>query len=103
VPGGGSQACDPNSQTSRPFSLLPVYLFIYLLFSLPNFSSKVDWQSFTRGMSQIWLQVSQQSKKVLWSPPGTHYYLNMAISLFSKYGDFFSLFFSQNTLCFYTG
>ncbi len=30
VPGRGSEACDPNSQNRPPFSLLPVYLFIYL-------------------------------------------------------------------------
>jgi hypothetical protein len=38
VPGGGSQACDPNSQSSRP--LVFTSLFIYLLFSFPKFSTR---------------------------------------------------------------
>ncbi len=38
LPGGGSQACDPNSQSSRPlvFTSLFIYLFILFIIFLPK-------------------------------------------------------------------
>ncbi len=59
-----------------------------------NFVRLVDWRSSTRGLSQTWLQITQESRN-FWVP---HYIfatnarsssLNLAISPFfpSKYGD----------------
>jgi hypothetical protein len=44
-----------------------------------HFCQLVGWQSWTRGMSQIWLKVSQQNRHLIkdlalfWQPPRTQF------------------------------
>jgi hypothetical protein len=48
----------------------------------------VDWQSSTKGMSQIWPEASQQSRICL----GSHFVLVTSRNSLSKYGNFWLFF-----------
>jgi hypothetical protein len=62
VPGRGSQACDPNSQSSRPFSLYQfIYLFIYY-FPSQNFQ--------VGGLAIIHKRNEPNLARFLWSKNG---------------------------------
>jgi hypothetical protein len=49
---------------------------------------QVDWQSSTKGMSQIWPEASQQSRNCL----GSHFVLGTSRNSLSKYGIFWLFF-----------
>ncbi len=94
MPGGGSQACDPNSQNRPPFSL---YQFIYLfMYYFPS-------QNFQVGGLAI---IHKRNEPNLARGCG-----DLQELILYKYGNFFvfniwrlfSPFFSQKSPIFYTG
>jgi len=52
----------------------------------------VDWQSFTRRLSQIWLKIREKNSKTKSNSPSLCTYRLTCKNLWSKYGNFIKLF-----------